>query len=567
MSKNEEVTPLDFIRQAIANDVATGKNQGRVVTRFPPEPNGFLHIGHAKSICLNFGVAGEYPGGQCNLRFDDTNPLKEEDQYIQSIRTDVKWLGFDWQEHMYYASDYFEQLYQFAERLIQDGHAFICELNVEQMREYRGTLTEAGRASPWRERPRAESLDLFRRMRAGEFSEGCYTLRAKIDMASPNINMRDPVIYRILHAHHHQTDETWCIYPTYDYAHCISDALEQITHSLCTLEFEDHRPLYDWILDRLEGVVSCHPQQIEFSRLVLEYTVVSKRKLNALVRAGVVDGWDDPRMPTISGLRRRGYTPAAIREFCRRIGISKTPNNVELSLLESCIRDDLEQHAPRAMAVLDPLKVVITTIAPDHCEELTAANHPQNPELGSRTLYWMQEIVIERDDFAENPPKQFKRLVPGGEVRLRHAYVIRCDEIIKDPNTGAIIELRCSHDPSTLHTNPSDRKVKGVIHWLPLQRSQQAEIRCYETLFNTPNPDEAWQGDDFTRLINPHSLQILSRCRVEEGLQNLPAGTIYQFERQGYFCVDGKYSCAGQPVFNRTVGLRDSWGKQQNKTS
>ncbi|WP_130470761.1 glutamine--tRNA ligase/YqeY domain fusion protein [Candidatus Magnetaquicoccus inordinatus] len=567
MSNNEEVAPLDFIRQIVANDVSEGKHQGRVVTRFPPEPNGFLHIGHAKSICLNFGVASEYPGGQCNLRFDDTNPLKEEDLYIQSIRTDVKWLGFDWQEHMYYASDYFEPLYKFAERLIEDGHAFVCELNVEQMREYRGTLTEAGKESPWRNRPMAESLDLLRRMRAGEFPEGRYTLRAKIDMASPNINMRDPVIYRILHAHHHQTAGQWCIYPTYDYAHCISDALEGITHSLCTLEFEDHRPLYDWILDRLSGVLSCHPQQIEFSRLVLEYTVVSKRKLNALVRSGAVDGWDDPRMPTISGLRRRGYTPSAIREFCRRIGISKTPNNVELSLLESCIRDDLEQHAPRAMAVLNPLKVVITTVAEEHCAELSAANHPQNPALGSRKLYWMREIIIEREDFAENPPKQFKRLVPGGEVRLRHAYVIRCDEVIKDPASGEVVELRCSHDPATLHANPSDRKVKGVIHWLPLARSCPAEIRSYETLFNTANPDEEWQGDDFTRLLNPNSLQILSASRIEEGLQNLPPGTIYQFERQGYFCVDSKYSSPGKPVFNRTVGLRDSWGKQQNKES
>ncbi|MBF0460433.1 MAG: glutamine--tRNA ligase/YqeY domain fusion protein [Magnetococcales bacterium] len=563
MSRSEESPPLDFIRQIVAADLVSGKYGGRVVTRFPPEPNGFLHIGHAKSICLNFGVAAEHPGGRCNLRFDDTNPLKEEDLYLQSIRTDVRWLGFDWEERQFYASGYFERLYQLAERLIENGHAYVCSLSAEELRHSRGTLTQPGRESPYRTRSVAVSLDLFRRMRAGEFPDGTHILRARIDMASPNMNMRDPALYRILHANHHQTGDQWCLYPTYDYAHCLCDAMEGITHSLCTLEFEDHRPLYDWILDRLQAELTYRPQQIEFSRLTLEYTVVSKRKLNTLVKSGVVDGWDDPRMPTLSGLRRRGYTPAAIRDFCQRVGISKTPNNVELALLENCLREDLDKHAPRAMAVLDPLRVVITSVAADHVEALTAANHPQNAAMGSRTLFWTREIWIEREDFCENPPKQFKRLVPGGEVRLRHAYVVRCDAVIKDPASGAILELHCSHDPATLHANPVDRKVKGVIHWVSATRSCRAEVRHYETLFTTPNPDEAWQGDDFAALINPNSLQVLSNCHIEEGLRDAPPGSIFQFERLGYFCVDAGCAAGAERVFNRTVGLRDSWAKVQ----
>lgn len=562
MSRSEESAPLDFIRQIIAADLLAGKQNGRIVTRFPPEPNGFLHIGHAKSICLNFGVADEQTGGRCNLRFDDTNPVKEEDLYIQSIQTDVRWLGFDWEDRMFYASGYFERLYQLAEQLIESGDAYVCSLSAEALREYRGTLTQPGQDSPFRNRSVAENLDLFRRMRAGEFPDGTHILRAKIDMASPNMNMRDPTFYRILHVHHHQTGNQWPIYPTYDFAHCLCDALEGITHSLCTLEFEDHRPLYDWILDRLQPSLGVHPQQIEFSRLALEYTVVSKRKLNALVKSGSVDGWDDPRMPTLSGLRRRGYTPASIRTFCQRIGISKTPNNVELSLLENCVREDLDKHAPRAMAVLNPLRVVITTVAEGHVEPLTAANHPQNPEMGSRTLYWTREIFIEREDFCEEAPKQFKRLVTGGEVRLRQAYVVRCDQVVKDPESGEIIELHCSHDPSTLHTNPPDRKVKGVIHWVSASHSYPVEVRCYETLFTDPHPDDVWQGDNFAELINPNSLTVLSNCRVEESLKEAPPGTVFQFERLGYFCVDSR-SIATRPVFNRTVGLRDSWAKQQ----
>ncbi|MEO5339619.1 MAG: glutamine--tRNA ligase/YqeY domain fusion protein [Magnetococcus sp. MYC-9] len=561
MSSSAESSPLDFIRQIVSADQQSGKHGGRLVTRFPPEPNGFLHIGHAKSICLNFGVASEHPGGRCNLRFDDTNPLKEEQLYIQSIQTDVRWLGFDWQERMYYASDYFERLYQLAERLIEMGHAYVCSLSPEALRDYRGTLTQPGRESPFRNRPAAENLDLFRRMRAGEFPDGSHILRARIDMASPNINMRDPTLYRILHTAHHQTGAQWPIYPTYDYAHCLCDALEGITHSLCTLEFEDHRPLYDWIVDRLQAELGCHPQQIEFSRLSLEYTVVSKRKLNALVKSGVVSGWDDPRMPTLSGLRRRGYTPASIRTFCQRIGISKTPNNVELALLESCLREDLDKHAPRVMAVLDPLRVVITSVAEGCQERLTAANHPQNPAMGERTLMWTREIFIERDDFCETPPKQFKRLIPGGEVRLRHAYVVRCDQVVKDPVSGEIRELHCTHDPTTLHANPVDRKVKGVIHWLPVDHSVPAEVRCYEPLFTMPQPDEVWQGDDFLSLINPRSRTVLARCRIEQGIQQATVGTHFQFERLGYFCVDPDSADDSRPVFNRTVGLRDTWAR------
>lgn len=556
----------DFIRQIIATDVQNHKNEGRVRTRFPPEPNGYLHVGHAKSICLNFGIAMENPGGVCHLRFDDTNPLKEEEAYIHAIQEDVRWLGFDWKEHLFFASNTFERLYQLAERLIETGDAYVCSLSVDEMRNYRGTLTQAGRESPFRARSKAENLDLFRQMRAGVFANGAHTLRARIDMAAPNMNLRDPALYRIVHTRHHQTGDQWCIYPTYDYAHCLCDAMEKITHSLCTLEFENHRPLYDWILDRLQPELGCHPQQIEFSRLTLEYTVVSKRRLNVLVKSGVVDGWSDPRMPTLSGMRRRGYTPAAIRDFCQRIGVSKAPNRVEMALLENCLREDLDQQAPRAMAVLDPLRVVITTVSEATVETWTAPNHPRNAEMGSRTLFWTREIFIEREDFAENAPKRFKRLVPGGEVRLRNAYVLRCDDVIKDPQSGQIVALHCSHDPATLNANPTDRKVKGVIHWVSASHSLQVEVRLYDRLFSVPNPGDLWEDDTFDGLINPDSLKIVQGCRVEKSLETAQPGQTFQFERIGYFCTDGgdDGKAVSDPlVFNRTVSLRDSWAKIQ----
>ena len=562
-TSSSPLPPNDFIRQAISADRLAGTHSGRVVTRFPPEPNGYLHIGHAKSICLNFGVAAENPGAVCHLRFDDTNPLKENETYIQSIQEDVRWLGFDWEDRLFFASGHFERLYQLAIRLIEAGHAYVCSLSADQMREYRGTLTQPGRESPFRARSIAENLDLLQKMRAGTFPDGTHTLRARIDMASPNINLRDPALYRIVHAQHHQVGSQWCIYPTYDYAHCLCDALEGITHSLCTLEFEDHRPLYDWILDRLQSELTCHPQQIEFSRLALEYTVVSKRKLHALVEAGVVDGWNDPRMPTLSGLRRRGYTPAAIRDFCRRIGVSKTPNNIEMALLESCLRENLEQHAPRAMAVLEPLRVIITTVTEGSVTELTAPNHPQKAEMGSRTLFWTREIFIEHTDFCENPPKKFKRLVPGGEVRLRNAYVLRCDAVIKDPQSGAVVELHCSHDPATLRTNPPDRKIKGVIHWVSASRSHVADVRLYDRLFKVPRPEDVWEKNNFSDFINPESLEVLQNCRVEESLKGATPGCTFQFERLGYFCVDEKQGTSGSLQFNRAVSLRDSWAKIQ----
>ena len=559
----ETSQPNDFIRQIIAEDVKNKKNQGKVQTRFPPEPNGFLHIGHAKSICLNFGVATEHPGGLCNLRFDDTNPSKENDDYIQAIKEDVQWLGFDWQDRLFFASSYFERLYQLAEKLIENGDAYVCSLSAEQMREYRGTLTQPGQESPFRQRSVEESLDLFRRMRAGEFDNGVHILRAKIDMASPNMNMRDPGLYRIMHTNHHQTGDQWCIYPTYDYAHCLCDALEGITHSLCTLEFEDHRPVYNWIIEKLEADLDCYPQQIEFSRLVLEHTVVSKRKLNTLVQEKVVDGWSDPRMPTLSGLRRRGYTPEAIRTFCQRIGISKTPNHIEMAMLESCLREDLDKNAPRTMAVLKPLRMVITTVEPGSVMELTAPKHPQDASMGNRTLYWTREVWIEQEDFQENAPKKFKRLVPGGEVRLRNAYVVRCDQVIKDPESGEVLELHCSHDPATLNANPSDRKVKGVIHWVSANYSKEAKVYLYDTLFTAPNPDEVWKDEELSELINPNSLTVLHGCRVENSLTSATPNTVFQFERTGYFCLDSEYSGTDTLVFNRTVGLRDSWAKIQ----
>ena len=552
---NQNPTPVtNFIRQIIDADLESGKHS-QVVTRFPPEPNGYLHIGHAKSICLNFGIAEDYPNAACHLRFDDTNPVKEDVEFVEAIKTDVKWLGFDWQDKLFHSSDYFEQLYQCAERLIELGKAYVCDLNAEEMREYRGTLTEAGRNSPWRDRSVEENLDLFRRMRAGEFEDGARLLRAKIDMASPNINMRDPALYRIKHAHHQQTGGEWCIYPMYDFSHCLSDAFEGITHSLCTLEFEDHRALYDWVLDTLETDV--HPQQIEFSRLNLDYTVMSKRKLQTLVNEQKVTGWDDPRMPTISGLRRRGYTPASIRDFCQRIGVTRKDNIVEMGVLENCIREDLAA-APRVLGVIDPLKVLITNYPEGETEQLTAQNHPQIPELGSRDLPFSREIYVERDDFMEEPPKKFFRLSPGREVRLRYAYFITCNEVIKNAD-GEVVELRCTYDPATRGGNaPDGRKVKGTIHWVSAEHAVDAEVRLYDRLFMDPNPAAA---DDFIALLNPDSLAIKTNAKLEPSLAHAKASQQVQFERLGYFCQDSRDSTPQALVFNRTVSLRDSWAK------
>jgi glutaminyl-tRNA synthetase len=553
MSTNDNQPASNFIRQIIANDLKDNKNNGKVVTRFPPEPNGYLHIGHAKSICLNFGIAAEN-NGRCNLRFDDTNPEKESDEYVEAIKRDVQWLGFEWSE-LRHASDYFEQLYNYAVQLIEQGQAYVDSLSAEQIREYRGTLTQPGRESPDRSRSIAENLDLFKRMRAGEFADGQYVLRAKIDMASPNINMRDPALYRIRRVHHQRTGDEWCIYPMYDYTHCISDALEGITHSLCTLEFEDHRPLYDWVLDQIK--TPSHPQQIEFARLQLEYTIVSKRKLNQLVTEKHVSGWDDPRMPTIAGLRRAGFTPKSIRDFCERIGLTKQNSWIEMGVLEYCIREDLNENALRAMAVLQPLRVVIDNYPEGQTEQLEVSNHPQKPELGKRIVPFSKVILIEQDDFAEVPPPKFKRLVEGGEVRLRGSYVIRCNEVIKDGD-GNITELRCSYDPDTLGKNPEGRKVKGVIHWVSDQHSQPAELRLYNRLFSVPTPDNE---PNFLDVINPDSLEVLTGCRVEASLANPQPESRYQFERTGYFCFDAIDSVNGKLVFNRTVTLRDSWEK------
>jgi glutaminyl-tRNA synthetase len=553
MSTNDNQPASNFIRQIIANDLKDNKNNGKVVTRFPPEPNGYLHIGHAKSICLNFGIAAEN-NGKCNLRFDDTNPEKESDEYVEAIKRDVQWLGFEWSE-LRHASDYFEQLYNYAVQLIEQGQAYVDSLSAEQIREYRGTLTQPGRESPDRSRSIAENLDLFKRMRAGEFADGQYVLRAKIDMASPNINMRDPALYRIRRVHHQRTGDEWCIYPMYDYTHCISDALEGITHSLCTLEFEDHRPLYDWVLDQIK--TPSHPQQIEFARLQLEYTIVSKRKLNQLVTEKHVSGWDDPRMPTIAGLRRAGFTPKSIRDFCERIGLTKQNSWIEMGVLEYCIREDLNENALRAMAVLQPLRVVIDNYPEGQTEQLEVSNHPQKPELGKRIVPFSKVILIEQDDFAEIPPPKFKRLVEGGEVRLRGSYVIRCNEVIKDGD-GNITELRCSYDPDTLGKNPEGRKVKGVIHWVSEQHSQPAELRLYNRLFSVPTPDNE---PNFLDVINPDSLEVLTGCRVEASLANPQPESRYQFERTGYFCFDAIDSVNGKLVFNRTVTLRDSWEK------
>jgi glutaminyl-tRNA synthetase len=564
MSDEAASTAGNFIRHIIDSDIKANKHGGKVATRFPPEPNGYLHIGHAKSICLNFGIAEGYHG-TCNLRFDDTNPHKENIEYVESIKQDVRWLGYDWGERLFYASDYFERLYEAAVELVRAGKAYVCDLTAEQIREHRGTLTEPGTPSPYQDRSVDENLDLLARMRAGEFEDGARVLRARIDMASPNMNMRDPTLYRIRHGViHHQTGEAWCIYPMYDFTHPISDALEGITHSLCTLEFADHRPLYDWVLENVS--VPCQPQQIEFSRLNLEYTVMSKRKLTELVEEGRVAGWDDPRMPTIAGLRRRGYTAASIRDFCTRIGISKSENTVQMSALENCIREDLNAHAPRRMAVIHPLKVVIRNYRQDQVEQLHAANHPQDESLGTRVIPFTAELYIDKDDFREEASKKFKRLVSGGEVRLRNAYVIRCDEVIKDAH-GEVIELHCSYDPATLGANPEGRKVKGVIHWVSAVYGIEADVHLYDRLFNSPSPDAAKEGKDYKDYLNPDSLRTVTHCIAEPSLKESKPGERYQFEREGYFCVDMQQA-EGEPlVFNRTVTLRDSWAKieqQQN---
>lgn len=548
-----EARPTNFIRQIIDNDLAEAKYK-TIQTRFPPEPNGYLHIGHAKSICLNFGIAQDYRG-KCNLRFDDTNPVKEDVEYVESIKYDVQWLGFKWDGEVRYSSDYFDQLYHYAIELIEKGLAYVDELTPDEIREYRGTLTQPGKNSPYRDRSIDENLSLFNKMKNGDFAEGKACLRAKIDMASPFIVMRDPVLYRIKFASHHQTGDKWCIYPMYDFTHCISDAIENITHSLCTLEFQDNRRLYDWVLDNI--TISARPHQYEFSRLNLEYAITSKRKLNLLVSEKIVDGWDDPRMPTISGMRRRGYTPAAIRDFCQRIGVTKQENTVEMSTLEFCVREDLNQNAPRAMAVIDPVKVVIENYS-DHLDEvLNMPNHPNRPELGNREVVFTRELFIDRADFREEANKNYKRLVLGKEVRLRNAYVIRADRVEKDEN-GEITTIYCSYDPATLNKNPEDgRKVKGVIHWVSAKFALPAEIRLYDRLFNTPNPGAA---DDFLTTINPNSL-IIKQGLVEPSLRNSEPAVAYQFEREGYFCLDSKYSSDDKLVFNRTVGLRDSWNE------
>ncbi|MBV6431051.1 MAG: Glutamine--tRNA ligase [Bryobacteraceae bacterium] len=552
--KEEEARPSNFIRDIILKDNETGKFGGKVRTRFPPEPNGYLHIGHAKSICLNFGLALEF-GGECNLRFDDTNPCKEETEYVESIIEDVRWLGFDWGDRLFYASDYFDQLYEWAVELIRQGNAYVCDLTPEQVREYRGTPTEPGKESPYRNRSIEENLALFERMRAGEFPDGSRTLRSKIDMASPNFNMRDPVMYRILHAAHHRTGGKWNIYPMYDFTHGESDSIEGITHSICTLEFEDHRPLYDWYLDQL-GIH--HPRQIEFDRLNLTGTVLSKRKLLALVEKGYVAGWDDPRMPTLSGLRRRGYSPEAIRLFCSRIGVSKTNGIVEHSLLEHCLREDLNVRSPRVMAVLDPIRVVIENYPEDLVEQMDAVNNPEDASMGSRSVPFSRVLYIERDDFREDPPKQYYRLAPGREVRLRYAYLITCTGVVKDPTTGEIAEIHCRYDPATRGGNaPDGRKVKSTIHWVSAAHSLDFEARLYDNLF-LPDSDRE-ESEDFTACLNPNSLEVRA-ARIEPSVRGAAPGTRFQFERLGYFCVD-KDSAPGKLVFNRTVGLRDTWAK------
>jgi glutaminyl-tRNA synthetase len=552
-------TVSNFIKTIIEEDLKAGKHQGRVATRFPPEPNGYLHIGHAKSICLNFGLAREYKG-TCNLRFDDTNPAKEEVEYVDSIREDVRWLGFDWQDREYYASDYFEQLYHLAVRLIKDGKAYVDSLSAEEIREHRGTLTETGRESPFRNRSVEENLELFEQMRDGRFEEGAHVLRAKIDMSHPNMLMRDPTLYRIRKAPHHRTGDRWCIYPMYDFTHCISDSIECITHSLCTLEFENNRALYDWVLDQL--ALPCRPRQYEFARLNLTYTVLSKRKLIQLVNEGIVDGWDDPRMPTLSGLRRRGYTPESIRNFCERIGVAKANSVVDIALLEHTLREDLNRSAPRMMGVLRPLKVVIENYPDDQVEELEAVNNPEDAAMGTRRVPFSKVIYIEQEDFREDPPKKYFRLAPGREVRLRYAYFITCREVVKDPQTGLVTELRCTYDPATRGGDaPDGRKVKATLHWVSAGQAIGATVRLYDRLFVKAGPDEKLEGKTFQDFVNPDSLEILAGCKLEPALAEAVPGAVYQFERLGYFCVDGVFSSPDRLVFNRTVTLKDAWAR------
>jgi glutaminyl-tRNA synthetase len=555
----EESVASDFIRDIVADDVASGRHSG-IVTRFPPEPNGYLHIGHAKALCVDFGIAQEF-SGRCHLRFDDTNPAKEEVEYVDAIQEDVRWLGFDWGEHLYFASDYFDRMYEYAVKLIGKGKAYVCNLSMEEFKQYRGVPTRPGKESPWRNRPVDESLDLFERMRKGEFEDGAYVLRGKIDMASPNIHMRDPAFYRIKKESHHRTGEKWCIYPTYDFAHCIEDSIEGITHSCCTLEFEVHRPLYDWILDELEVV--CHPRQIEFARLNLTYTVMSKRKLLELVDGDYVNGWDDPRMPTLCGLRRRGYTPESIRTFCRRIGVTKVNSLTEIELLEHCIREELNRTAPRVMAVLDPLKVVIENYPEGATEELEAVNNPEDAGMGTRSVPFSGTLYIERDDFREDPPKKFFRLAPGREVRLRYGYFIKCTDVVKDDKTGQVIEVRCTYDSETKGGSaPDGRKVRGTIHWVSASHSVEAEVRLYDRLFLKKEPENTEEGYDYKESFNRDSLEVV-RARVEPGLAGAAAGSRYQFERKGYFSVDSAGS--GSLVFNRIVPLKDTWAKMQGK--
>jgi glutaminyl-tRNA synthetase len=562
MTKTESTVASDFIRNIVAEDVKNNKNDGRIATRFPPEPNGYLHIGHAKSICLNFGIAKEFDGGTCNLRFDDTNPSKEEVEYVESIKDDVRWLGFDWEDRLFYASDYFEQLYEYAVQLIKLGKAYVCSLSAEEIRKTRGTLTEPGIESPFRSRSVEENLALFGGMRSGEFENGAHVLRAKIDMASPNIVMRDPTLYRIRRVPHHRTGNKWCIYPMYDFAHCLSDSIEKITHSLCTLEFENNRELYDWILDALD--VDCHPQQIEFARLNLNYTVLSKRKLVELVQGQHVSGWDDPRMPTISGLRRRGYTPESIRNFCERIGVARRDSTVDIALLEFSIREDLNKHAPRVMGILRPLKVVIDNFPEDRVEELDAMNNPEDMAMGTRKIPFSRIIYIEQDDFMEDPPKKFFRLAPGREVRLRYGYYVTCVDIVKDEKTGRVVELHCTYDPDTRGgSSPDGRKVKATLHWVSALHAIKAEARLYDHLFVKENPDEE-KDIDFKTNLNPNSLKI-TPFLVEPGLADSLPGARYQFERLGYFCVDTVDSSQNTLVFNRTVTLRDAWAKIKKK--
>jgi len=560
MENVNSTRPADFIRNIIRQDLKANKNNGRVVTRFPPEPNGYLHIGHAKSICINFGIALENEGGVCHLRFDDTNPSKENIEYIESIKSDILWLGFNWGKHLHYASDYFENLYQCAVQLIKDGKAYVCSLSAEEIREYRGTLTKPGKESPYRNRSVKENLELFEQIRKGEFENGSHVLRAKIDMASPNLNMRDPVLYRIRHESHHRTGDKWCIYPMYDFAHCLSDSIEGITHSICTLEFEDNRLLYDWILNTLN--VDCHPQQIEFARLNLSYTIMSKRELRQLVEEGYVSEWDDPRMPTISGLRRRGYTTEAIRSFCERIGVARSNSVVDIALLEYCIREDLNRRAPRVMAVLRPLRVIIDNYPEKQVEELDAENNPEDPGMGTRKIPFSRVVYIEKDDFREDPPKKFFRLAPDREVRLKHAYYIKCIDVVKDKKTGEVIELHCTYDPETRGGWSSDgRKVRGTLHWVSAAHALKAEVRLYQHLFTKADPHDVKDNSDFKANLNPHSLEKLASCWVEPSLATAKPESKYQFLRQGYFCVDSVDSRPKALVFNRIVSLRDSWAR------